>query len=304
MAKKIAAAFAVLLAAGLIFFACAIFGNPVSEFLVTKNAEKYIGESWPDEGYVIERVGYDFKTSGYFVEVKLEGSTDNHFTLYGGLNGKITFDTFDSAVKGKWNTAGRINDEYRKTVADAFGKENFEFLCEIAFGDIAFAESDRSEEADVPEFAISLESLILDGEYDIYETGKTAGCLTVYVSDDEVSAEKLAEILLAVKKLMDGEKIGFRAINCVLEHKVQEGEAFSEERVEVMNFAFDDIYQEGLSGRVEKADSEAKAYYEKMDLLKVTVPLEDKTCCKDASSHGRLTKAFDDDIMNWLFLLV
>ncbi len=276
MFEKFAAAFAVLLAAGLVFFACAMFGNPVSEILVTKNAEKYISENWPDEGYVIEKIGYDFKTSDYYVEVKLEGSTDNHFTLYGGLNGKITFDTFDSAVKDKWNTAGRINDEYRKAVADAFGKEHFEFLCEIAFGDIAFAESDCSEEEDVPEYAISLDSLILDGEYDIYEMGKNAGCLTVYVSDDEVSAEKLAEILLAVKKLMGGEKIGFRAINCVLEHKAREGEDFSEERVEVMNFAFDDIYQEGLSERIEKADSEARAYYEKMNLLKVTVIEPDK----------------------------
>ena len=116
MLKKILIATGFILAAVCVFFGFAFFGNPVSKALATKNAGEYLSENLPDENYGIESVKYDFKTSDYYAEAVSPDGIDNHFTLYCDYSGKVTFSTYESAVEGKWNTAQRINDEYRKAV--------------------------------------------------------------------------------------------------------------------------------------------------------------------------------------------
>ncbi|MBR6531793.1 MAG: hypothetical protein IKT61_04765 [Clostridia bacterium] len=245
-----------------IWFLIAFFGNPVSEFLLKQNAKEYLAENWPDSEYIIESVGYDFKTSNYYAEVSLPGSMDNNFTIYGGFNGKISFDTYEDSVVKRRNTAGRIGDEYRETVDKVFDGGTFGYTSDISFGDIEFADSDYAEDESVPDYAIYTETLIPDAEYDVYDMGRKAGCLTVYVYDDDVSVEKLAEVLLELKVVMDNEHVGFRAVNCVLEHpKGENGVQSASERVEVIRFAYDDIYENGLPERVSKAYNSAKEYY-------------------------------------------
>ena len=269
MLKKIAIALGAIFLLVVLFFCFAFFGNPVSEMLVTKSAEKYIQENYPDENYGIDHVAYDFKTSDYYVEVVSPDGVDRHFTLYGGLDGKITFDTYKSAVADKWNTAGRINDEYRNSVDKAFESKKLPYITHISFGDIQFADNDYAQDESVPDYAIPTDLLTLDGEYDIYEMGKKAGCLTVYVYDDTVSAEKLSEILLAVKELMDKENVGFKAINCVLEFpKPEDDGPWKEGREEVMNFLYEDITSDGLAERVKASSEEASEYYAKLDAQK------------------------------------
>ena len=266
MLKKIAIVLGAVLLVVVLFFCFAFFGNPVSKMLVTKNAEKYIQENFADENYAIESVAYNFKTSDYYVEVVSPDGIDRHFTLYGGLDGKITFDTYKSTVADKWNTAGRINNEYRKKVDEVFDGDKFLYNHHISFGDIQFSSADYAEDESVPDYAIPTETLTLDGEYDIYEMGKKAGCLTLYVYDDTVSAEKLSEILLAVKELMDKEKVGFKAINCVLEYpKPEDDSPWKEGRAEVMHFLYEDIHSDGISERVNVANEEASEYYAKLD---------------------------------------
>ena len=269
MLKKIAIALGAVFLLIVLFFLFAFFGNPVSKMLVTKNAEEYIQENYPDENYGIDYVAYDFKTSDYYVEVVSPDGIDRHFTLYGGFDGKITFDTYESSVADKWNTAGRINDKYRKAVDTVFDGTKFSYNHHISFGDIQFIENDYSADKSVPDYAISTETLTLDGEYDIYEMGKKAGCLTLYVYDEEVSAEKLSEILLAVKELMDKEKVGFKAINCVLEYpKPEDDGPWKEGRVEVMHFLYEGITSDGLAESVKTASEEASEYYAKLDAQK------------------------------------
>ena len=261
--KKILVALGVVFGIICCYFLLGIFGNPVSKHLVTTNAKEYIQAKWPDENYSIESVQYDFKTSNYYVSVKAPDSVDNGFTLYGGLNGEITFDTYDTAVVKKWNTANRINEEYGKSVEKAFNNGKFKYSSDIAFGEIEFADSDYADE--VPEYAIYTDSLVLDADYDPYDMGKKAGCLTIYVYDNNVSAEKLAEILLDIKEYMDEEKVGFRGINCILQPpKNEDGIQDSENRVEVMRFLYEDIYADGLVDRVKVANEKAQEYYENM----------------------------------------
>ena len=252
-----------------VFVLISFFGNPVSQFLVTKNAKDYLKENYPDTDFEIGTVNYDFKTSNYYVHIVSPSSVDSSFTLYAGLNGKIGYDSYEDAVVEKWNTATRINNEYWDAVKALFETEEPVYNFHIAFGNIEFANSDALADAATPDYAIKTESLELDGVYDINEFGKRAGHLTIYVYDEDVSYERLAEILLGIRNIMDEADVSFYVIDCVLEYPRPEDDGvWKEGRVEVMTFLYDDIYEEGLTQRVRKSDEEAKAWYARLDALK------------------------------------
>ena len=223
----------------------------------------------PDEDFEIEDVAYDFKTGNYYVQVMSPSSGDSSFTIYAGTNGKIGYDTYEDAVLQKWNTANRINNEYWNTTKALLESEKFPYNQHIAFGNIEFADSDTPVGADVPKYAISTSELELDGVYDINEMGAKAGHLTIYIYDDDVSIERLSEILLGIRKLFDEKNVSFYVIDCILEYPRPEDDGpWKEGRVEVMSFLYDDIYEYGLNERVNESNEKAKAYYEAMDALK------------------------------------
>lgn len=246
------------------------FGNPISKFLVTENAEAYITENFEDSDYFIESVSYDFKTGGYYVNIQSPTSRDSSFTVYAATNGKITYDTYESAVKDKWNTANRINDEYWNKVKAIFESESFPYNDHIAFGEVLFKESGVAQGETIPEGAVSTKDLVLDKTYDVNEFAGKSGRLTVYIYDNDLSVERLAEILLGIKKIFDENNLSFYAIDCVLEYPRPENdsEPFKEGRTEVIGFLYKDIYEQGLAERVRIADEEAKEYWAQQDALK------------------------------------
>ncbi|MBR5437955.1 MAG: hypothetical protein IKV21_03455 [Clostridia bacterium] len=248
----------------LIIFIAAV----MPRILVDVNGRKYLAEKYGDSTYYISSVNYDFKTGGFYLIIDAPESPDSGFTLYAGMSGKIGYDTYESAVEGRGNTAGRINDEYRSAVDEVFADSAISFSHDIAFGDIEFKESDAQVGDEIPDYAVEMKSLTLDGEYDIAEFGKKAGHLTVYACDEDVSAERLAELLLEIKGAMDEKGVTFKAIDAVLEHQPDEEGNVSEDRVEVMSFLYDEIYEKDLAGRVKESDRNAKAYYESQDEMK------------------------------------
>ena len=83
-----------------------------------------------------------------------------------------------------------------------------------------------------------------------------------------VSAERLSEILIEIKELMNEAGVSFYAIDCVLEYEEgPEGETRNG-RVEVMNFLYSDIYEKELVERVKKSNEAAIKYYAEMDAVK------------------------------------
>lgn len=245
------------------------FGNPLSEYLVTKNAEIHLQENYQDTDYYIENVSYDFKTGSYYVHIKAPDSVDRSFTLYAGTNGKITFDTYESSVLGKWNTASRISTEYFEKTRDLLARDDFPYNQHIAYGEIYFIESGTPVGEDTPNYALSTADLVLDKAYDIKELGAKSGKLTVYIYDDDISIEHLSEILLGIKQFLNDNDVTFYAIDCVLEYPKPEDEnaPWKEGRTEVMNFLCEDIYEEGLVERVRLSDEKAKEYWAQQDKL-------------------------------------
>ena len=260
---------ALALIGGIGFFANALVGNPISKFLANRSAEKYISEAYSDMDLIIRDVTYDFKVGSYYARIYSPRSIDSNFTLHIDFFGKILYDTYEYSVLTGENTAQRINKEYREAVDSVLNSPLYPYNSYIGYGDIEFIPEEYKDNFDVPSYAIITETLVPDAIYDINEMGSKAGHLTIYVADDELTNEKMAEVLLRLKDIFDRSGVSFYAINCVIENR-KDGVAPSPaiQQIEVQHFLYSDIYEEDLTDRVEKSIRETEEYYREMDKIK------------------------------------
>ena len=272
MKKRILIISVIVLAAILVgvalWFINGLFGNPVSALLARVSSEKHLDENYADSKYFIEDVSFSFKDGCYYAHVTDPDSPDSAFAIVMRMNGKVIYDTYEDSVVRRGNTARRLGDEYRERVDAVLEATDLPYDAHIAFGDILFTSRADMEEYGTPEYAVITDDLTLDGDYDVSEMGAESGELTVYIYDDTVSVERLSEILLVIRERMDKAGVGFYRIDCVLEYPRSEDGVQKEGRVEVMGFAYADIYGEELAERVAASDKAARDYYAEQDAEK------------------------------------
>ena len=76
-------------------------------------------------------------------------------------------------------------------------------------------------------------------------------------------------MLLDIKNKFDNSGVTFKAVDFVLEPPKAEGEPMmSDEQIQIRNFYYSDIYEDGLVERVKKANQETIEYYEEQDKIK------------------------------------
>lgn len=269
---KIAAlVLALVIVAGLCVFANALVGNPVSKWLATRTAKAHLEEVYGDTDFVIEKIGFNFKDTDYYAHIMSPSSEDSSFSLRIGMWGQLLLDTYESRVLAGDNTRNRLYMEYRALVDEVLEAPDYPFTTFIAYGDlqIGFAPAGVDVEEDRwPGHYVVLDKVELDKKYDIYELAKKAGCLVIYVEDEEVTIERAAEVLLELKELFDRKNVPFVSIDFVLEYpRKPEGGNIKEGRINVEGFLYSDIYAEGLVERVRIADEELNAYYEEQDRI-------------------------------------
>lgn len=260
---------ALALIGGIGFFANALVGNPISKFLANRSAEKYISEAYSDMDLIIRDVTYDFKVGSYYARIYSPSSIDSHFSLSYDFSGNLIYDSYDHRVLNGENTAQRINEEYREAVDSVLNSPLYPYNSYIGYGDIEFIPEEYKNNFDVPSYAIVTETLVPDAIYDINEMGRKAGHLTIYVADDELTPEKMAEVLLGLKDIFDRSGVGFHAINCVIENRKEDVPPSTDiKQIEVQHFLYSDIYEENLTERIEKSIRETEEYYREMDKIK------------------------------------
>lgn len=249
------------------FFMVAFLGNPVSKFLAGQTAKKHLAETYADTDYEVDRVFYNFKDGDYHAQIVSPSSQDTHFNLQMTWTGALRRDNYEDQVASGWNTAMRLDDAYRKLVDTVLDDPAFPFESDIDFGSFEFCPRAYLDDPDVPPYALVQEDLILDHEYDIYELGRKAGKVTLYVCDDEISIDRAAQVLLEVRDAFDRAGVPFYAIDFVLMAPKAEDGIWSDEQIGVQDFLYSDIYEEGLVDRLGQAYADLQAYYESQDKL-------------------------------------
>lgn len=264
--KALIIALSIIVAGTILFFVCSFFGNPVSYVLAKNSADDYIAENYGDYDLEIEKIGYDFKTTGYYANVFSPTSIDTHFSVYFDLFGRPVRDSFDNVTDG-WNTYMRLENQYRELCNTVFEDVKKTFVSDIDFGEIKTFE--YSEDYCGKElYGVVLSELILDYEYDIKEVAKEAGHIVFYYDETELTAEKSAERLLEFKAIFDKHGIPFNAIDFIAQEPKTDENAGSRKEFAVREFLYSDIYEEGLEERLQEAADNLKDYYTKEDTKK------------------------------------
>ncbi len=266
---KIAAlVLALCLIVGLLWFANAFMGNPVSKYLAERAIKAHLQEHYAGTDLYLERVSYNFKTGGYFGYVVSETSIDTYFTVDTDMLGNVQYDHYESRVLDKYNTLMRLEMEYRELTDTVFESPTFPYESDIAFGTLAYSYGDYGEEDVKRNWYVSMDTLEIDKLYDVRALGAEAGELVLYVQDDNVTPERAAEILLGVKEIFDAAEIPFRGIDFQLEYpKPEDGSQWQEGAV-FAYMQYEDIYEEGLLERVQKSNNEIASYYARQDKVK------------------------------------
>lgn len=266
--KTVAVIISIVLIVGVCVIANAFVGNPISKHIATNIAEKHLEEKYSDRDFKIEKVIYNLKDGNYHAFIKSPSSIDSHFTVLIDMWGNLKIDNYEDSVLTGWNTANRLGNVYREKVDEILDSQSFPYAVDIGFGDIEFIPTDYAKDPSVPDYAIIIEDLKFDGEYDINELGSKAGKLTIYINDETVSYERLAEIILDIKKIFDDANLKFYALDFVLEYSKNENGTKKEGRVEVRDFLYADIYEEDMIERVKASDKAANEYYAEQDAEK------------------------------------
>ena len=268
--KIVALVFAIALIAGVCIFANALVGNPISKALATNTAEKHLEENYADKDLEIERVTFSFKDGYYHAFIYSPSSIDSEFTILIDMWGKLRYDTYEDRVLSGWNTADRVSRDYRAVVDKVLDSQAFPYNEHIGYGDFDFYPRVHLEQYSVPEYALITEDLTLDSFYDVNELGAKHGKVTIYIDDDTVTYERMSAILLDIRRIFDDAGVKFYVIDCVLEYQKNEDSSKKKEgRVEVREFLYSDIYEEGMAERVKAADEAARAYYDEQDAEKL-----------------------------------
>ena len=266
---KIAALIVALaLIVGICIFANSLVGNPISKLLATNTAKQYIKDNHPDMDYQLDGVTFNFKFVCYNAYFTSPSSPDSSFTLMLGMDGRIVHDYYEGQVVNRENTARRLENEYRAVVSKVLDNPTLPYDCHIGYGGLQFITEEFKNEPGVPAYALITNELELDGIYDVNELGAKAGKLTIYVYDDTVTVERLAEIILDIKGMLDDAGVRFYVMDCVLEYPKPESGEWKQGRVEVMDFLCADIYEEGFVERVQASNDAAEDYYDEMDAIK------------------------------------
>lgn len=260
-----AAAFVLALAivAGLCLFANALVGNPVSKALATRTAKRLMAESYP--AYTLERVGYSFKDGNYYAHLTDPGQVDGDFSLSITPWGRLLYDSYQDRVLSGENTRSRLSKEYRDMVDAVLETPQAGLPLDFGGGDLECWSREATDNEDAPHYALITEELEVNGTYDVRALGAQAGHLVYYLEERDPSLEKLAHWLLEIRRLMDEGGVPFVDIDLSIRYPRDEEGKRPDSDLYVLRFPYEDIYEEGLSRRVEQANAAAIAYYAEMD---------------------------------------
>jgi hypothetical protein len=241
----------ILIAVMLALIGCAIFfiyvdyNSPPKK--VERDVKAYLAQHHPDSDYEISSISFDDKYKNYIVTMSSPSSADSQFSMTYDAKGYYKENSYEYRVINKANTANRLSDAYAAAVHGALNAiPNY---TDFARGQLLWSHPDGSHPD--PRY-IASEELQLDGEYDLSELGAQAGYIWFRVEVDYANGatvENLAQILLYVRKTLDEAGLPFYKIGCRLNYWDRE----NSKELELANFLYDDIYEEGLEARLTKA---------------------------------------------------
>lgn len=234
----------VLLSIALLYVGDLFLGNPISCLRVKHHAQAYLEGTYPGQLQLqMDEIYYDWYSGGaYEIDVTSPVSRDTRFQLRYDRLGNFVQDTYDLAVASGNNTLSRLLAEYEAAILNA--------LREVSGDDrimTGLSALDPYSGQSVPlEQGIDPKKLILNETYDVAALGWDYGylVLTLWVTPEELTLEKAADYLLAVKNALEEAGVGFAGVELFL----TVGESSDSWQLLALNMlTYEDLEAENLS---------------------------------------------------------
>ena len=243
----------------IVFFMLAlnlIFGNPVSKALAKHNAEPILNFRFGPDVYRIASVNYSdywIENHEYYVLCEKPDSPDSVFTITFGMFGNYLHDNYAGAVLNKGNVLKRVDREYHEIVLAALDDPGDGITLDYCYGSVFTGDF----EADRPQFPhLSAEQVELDQVFDYREIGGTYGEVVVALEDTDLSADRIASLLMQLKAHLNRQGVEFHVISLSLTDRssaARRGEGNGYDIAAVWDFPCEQIYENGLIQRVTAA---------------------------------------------------
>lgn len=251
MKRTLARIMAVALILGLLALGNVVYGNPVSKKLAAVAAQAYLDGMGLECGACIQSFSHDAKRGMYDFEVVSENSRDTWFTIMVRPDGTVRNDTYYAVVTGE-RTADRLLEEFENLAEPVLDKIDLGCAQAVCFAELDFEQKPWEDSEYISQFFLNGQPLVPDGEYDILEVGTEVGKILIVAEDETVSAGKAAEILLKVRRSMEEAGVPFATVDLMLQHpSLEDGSVQKEERVEVLDFPYEQIRKDGLTKGIE-----------------------------------------------------
>ncbi len=261
---KIGAFVAALLLFGFLIYIVDLFtGYPISYFRVQHAAEQYMEDNYSGTAYVLSKPSYSLKLGDFDLEASIPNTMDHHFAINFYRDGTLKYDSYEEDVLNKANTAMRLSIDYRSKVRDVFENSDFPYAADIN-GSFESAIAGDKEQLDKPGSypeTWDTQELVLDGEYDISELSGQYGTVFLNVTSRDVSVKTAAASLLRLKAIMEQNHLPFKSVTLWISSEKTDDSGNPREQLRILNFGWDDIYEEELEERVKEAVAATESYY-------------------------------------------
>lgn len=117
----------------------------------------------------------------------------------------------------------------------------FPYGGDTAYGTLIFGDRELGQFNE--SFGLREDDLVPDGIYDIAKLGEQAGIITIYTEVNVSDVQRIAEILLDIKSLMEQGGVPFRAIELNSRYFILSGDIYEDglvERVKNSRIIYDD----------------------------------------------------------------
>ena len=253
------------LTAWIIYLTDIFTGYPISYFVVKNASNKYIEENYQGTDFIADKPEHSIKLGGFTVYVSSPSSADSHFSLKFDNRGNLQFDSYESDVVLRGNTAMRLSNEYKKLSRAVFESSAFPFESTFSadFQDAISGESEARMCPGTYPCKWDIKELVLDKEYDISQLSGEYGSINLHVTSDSVSVKTAAQSLLEIKKIMEKANLPFKSVELWVLSKGKNEYERPKESIHILNFGWDDIYSENLEERIQDAIDETNKFYNK-----------------------------------------
>ena len=246
---------------GILYAVNFMTGYPFSIFTVQKSVHQYMEEQYGDTDFTAGKPERNLKQGGFTCWVSSDSDPSVRFYLDLSRGGTLRYDSYEFMVGSGMNTALELSRSYGALCWQAAEDAEFPLgtACSGSFEPAIHNDKQTAGEPGVLPDRMDLKGL--DPDMDLSLLSPQYGTVVLEIKTDAVTPETARTALLKLRECMENAGLPFCSCEVWILPGAEEGTDASEDAIHILNFGWDDIYEDGLEERVVDSIAATDAFY-------------------------------------------